>query len=692
MSYYGLKINGRWETTDSASIGDYVAIATNTYSGTYDGLSPYYIGCGKYTWGDKIYMGYPNQAIVNGQDGFDTGFYKWVDEDAFDCSYNATSLSNLDYNMYSVAFKRSETYDVNDNLHLITNINLKKCVLSVTVNTENLTVDGESKTVYSLGQNCINALVGDNYKTASQSASYIQFFQTNPINSTWSLNNYFPNDLSLNPVHSQAGTPACVTANKTRSYKYVSGNVYYIDGETNSLLYKTGYNYNSGPEAQITACPAPSGIINANLATSASKIKYFALNNVIYKSQYNNTGQRETLLIPYGFTTIDACLTHIAKLGFSFVYDNARYKPVASGGLITGYTSDLDEQSEWDNWTTIDTINRTPSSSDYIDLLDDIGFTLNANGSSFIRWYAVTSSQMTSLLSWLNTPTPLQGQEIPAGFNAMSHIIGCHQAPFSISNRCNTTSANIVIGGLDTEISASLLGNQGSNSTIDLGSVEIIRRHNNFLDYEPYTKIDLYIPYCGVVSLPPSVFMGRTLSVKLIFDIFSGECHGCVFTNNTFYTSISGNITSMLAVSSENVGAIKQAMVNGIMSIVGGGVATVTGVATGNIPTVVGGAVTMLGGTAKSIMEMNGISPEMRGSSGGRASFYKPSTPILYMSTPAFDIDDGYITENGLGVNKTVTLSAGEGFVVVPNPVIDINATATEKAMIENAFKTGVIL
>lgn len=47
---------------------------------------------------------------------------------------------------------------------------------------------------------------------------------------------------------------------------------------------------------------------------------------------------------------------------------------------------------------------------------------------------------------------------------------------------------------------------------------------NNFMDYAPYTEIELTLPYIGKVMLDVNKTMGKTIDIFYQFDITSGEC------------------------------------------------------------------------------------------------------------------------------------------------------------------------
>ena len=55
-----------------------------------------------------------------------------------------------------------------------------------------------------------------------------------------------------------------------------------------------------------------------------------------------------------------------------------------------------------------------------------------------------------------------------------------------------------------------------------LGKITCLRKYNNFLDYEPYTKVEMYIPYFGFVSIPTNEVMGNQIYIYLSVDFDTG--------------------------------------------------------------------------------------------------------------------------------------------------------------------------
>lgn len=56
-----------------------------------------------------------------------------------------------------------------------------------------------------------------------------------------------------------------------------------------------------------------------------------------------------------------------------------------------------------------------------------------------------------------------------------------------------------------------------------LGEYKIERHFNNFADYNGYTKIDVYLPFFGYVSVNPNDVLDKYIQIRLGFDLLSGQ-------------------------------------------------------------------------------------------------------------------------------------------------------------------------
>ena len=355
------------------------------------------------------------------------------------------------------------------------------------------------------------------------------------------------------------------------------------------------------------------------------------------------------------------------------------YKPIITGGMVTGYSTDMNAKSDIDEWEILENHNipTIPPSSGTGDDIDEIGindFPISDIG-GLARYYAIDRFQLSELQGDFKNSTT--GIPLDAG----QFVIGLYQLPIDIPSFCTTSQEKIVLGKLETNaVGKKLLT---VNRRVHLGEYFISANcGNNFLDYAPYTEIKLYIPYCGMVDLPPNLFINSTVSVDMIIDIISGSCKGMIMCNNTFYTSISGSLMCSLPLSLEQCATKSMSIINSANSIMGG-------IIFGNKNYSTLNAVTTLG---EAMIENNNIAPShISGNMDSVVNFYEPQYCILFMTYPEVNMGDIGKT-HGKVCNYQDTLKNCHGYTVVNNPHLEIKCTNTEKDEITKLLEQGVIL
>lgn len=355
------------------------------------------------------------------------------------------------------------------------------------------------------------------------------------------------------------------------------------------------------------------------------------------------------------------------------------YKPIITSGMVTGYTTDMKAKSDIDDWQILENHNIPiiPPSSSTGDDIDEIGindFPFNYVG-GLARYYAIDRFQLDELIS------DFKKSEAGIPLDAGQFVIGLYQLPIDIPSFCTTNQEKIVLGKLETNaVGKKLLT---VNRKTHLGEYFISANcGNNFLDYAPYTEIKLYIPFCGMVELPPNLFINSTVSVDMIIDIISGSCKGVVMCNNTFYTSINGSLMCSLPLSLEQCATKSLSIINSANSIM-------SGIIFGNKNYSALNTVTTLG---EAMIENNNIAPShMSGNMDSVVNFYDPQCCILFMTYPEVNMGDIGKT-HGKVCNYQDTLKNCHGYTVVNNPHLEIKCTNTEKDEITKLLEQGVIL
>ena len=264
--------------------------------------------------------------------------------------------------------------------------------------------------------------------------------------------------------------------------------------------------------------------------------------------------------------------------------------------------------------------------------------------------YNPTVAQVQSLGAWLWS-TNFVDQLLKMFNNPMDAIISLHK----IYGTPHTGgSQNIKVGYLDSGVSSKVVDQQ--YITIDCGSVNLYERFANVFDYAPYTQIDLYLPFVGIVSVDVADVMRGRVNVIYHIDVITGAVLVEIKilrdgTAGGVIYQYTGSCAEHYPLSSGSYMGI----VTGAAGIAGGIAATI---ATGGAAApMLLGAAAGIGGMHAQIQKTNGFS-----ANAGAMGLKKP---YFIISRPQTAMAQGYEKYMGRGANTLVNLSNMKGFVKV---------------------------
>lgn len=221
-----------------------------------------------------------------------------------------------------------------------------------------------------------------------------------------------------------------------------------------------------------------------------------------------------------------------------------------------------------------------------------------------------------------------------------------------------------------------------------ISTIPVSRKFNNFLDYAPYTKLELYLPFIGFVTLDNTLVLGESVNVFYAVDFDTGGVTAYLETSKGVVMQCSGIIGFDIPLgSTNNIDNARTMIANGA-SIVGGLVASV---ATENpLPVVMA----TISATA-SVMQMServtkGGAVSNKGALNSPYSVYLIRTYV----EPIGDGQDEYKSYKGLPLMEKRTLGDLDGFTRVKSIHLENleNATESEKGQIERLLQMGVII
>ena len=406
------------------------------------------------------------------------------------------------------------------------------------------------------------------------------------------------------------------------------------------------------------------------------------------------------------FTDADLCLPIINNDGIA----NGEY----TRGADNVNNDFIDLSSQWDkNYTPSAPVDKNTYSNQTV-------FNVIGAGASMNKRYLLDAANVNKLATDLFTICDTMSQNSDYSFfdskvkanmltqSPIESIVSLIRYPFTPTH--GNTKQTVKLGRFD----ASAEGYPISNAiqTITFVGVDIFPRFGNcFLDYEPYTKYEVYVPFCDTVELSAADILGHTLNVRLVVDLFTGVCTGYILADSLCIETTTGNvgvnlpltgldtatINANIANAEANKKAAKKNYIKGHFDII-------------TQKDKVGALWTQILGTNEDVVkkadyDLKHIEAPMHtiGAASpvtswamdlnARIMIYYPTGDAVTSSTPPELRDlSTYAHTTGFATIDNAMLSNYSGYTVATNAILNFAATTTEKEMIESALNGGVFI
>lgn len=258
----------------------------------------------------------------------------------------------------------------------------------------------------------------------------------------------------------------------------------------------------------------------------------------------------------------------------------------------------------------------------------------------------------------------------------MDAILGMSVVPVAVPDGPLT---EVTVGNIGTGVSMTKAISQYVE--VDCGTLNVEEYWGSYLDYDPYTKAEIYLPYIGTHPLSVDDIMNKSVHVKYHVDILSGSCCAYIKCGGSVMYSFVGQCSCSIPITGNDWTNV----INGALSIAA---SIGTMVATG------GASAPMAAATIASTA-VNSMKPsvEKSGSMGGMGGMLGVQTPYLILTRPRQSLPKH---QNAfMGYPSFITMSLGDcsGYTEVENVHLEnVPATGPELSEIENLLKGGVIL
>lgn len=314
---------------------------------------------------------------------------------------------------------------------------------------------------------------------------------------------------------------------------------------------------------------------------------------------------------------------------------------------------------------------------------------------AFERWLWVTLANADINTVW-NNP-----------FDGVIGLFELYCTPTDVGQR------TIHSGFLDSGINSATISRY---TEINCGTLAIPEYYGNYLDYSPYSKAHVYLPFVGVQELNVDDIVGHAVNITYRIDEYNGSCIAMITVakttevngetveyRNTMY-QFNGNCAVDLPISGGSQASIKAGLMMAnayqMAANISAGANLLGGLGsllTGNI----GGALSGIGQAASAYAfgQANALSHMLSGKStvqksGQFGSSYGAmgiKNPFITIVRPKQIQVPNYNELYGYPAHKMVTVGSCTGFLRCREVhVISPTASDEEKSIIESLLKSGV--
>lgn len=310
--------------------------------------------------------------------------------------------------------------------------------------------------------------------------------------------------------------------------------------------------------------------------------------------------------------------------------------------------------------------------------------TLNILNTGFIHAYAPTLSELQVFQNWIWTDNPFENIWRSILGNPYDYIIGLRAIPVTPETE---TATQVTLGNVTTPSTITMRPVTSQYVRHNFGEVTFREYSKSFLDYSPYTRVSLYLPYIGFVKVDADILNEKAVSIQYHIDIVSGSCMAFVIAGEKVMYTFSGVMGADVPATNQSYNN----MLTGVLGTVGGIASLAAGVITGGgiaVPMGIAGltnsAAGMINAAKASVEHGNGVS----GVPGVMGILY----PYFIIMRPMQSIPENIQKFTGFPSNLLKPLNDVSGFTKIEYAHLEnISATESEKAEIMALLKEGVI-
>lgn len=292
----------------------------------------------------------------------------------------------------------------------------------------------------------------------------------------------------------------------------------------------------------------------------------------------------------------------------------------------------------------------------------------------------------------------------------LSAIISLKQYPFDILSHSpdylsQVSPIKLVNVDIDGVIGYNML--DGYNCRFAGGTLDYVAYYGNYADYDNISY-SLYLPYVGIINVPPSLVVNCHLDVSYYVNFTSGAAVCVVksyesrrnpdgaYVNGQLVHIAECNIAQDVPIYSSNYNELQ---ISNAITAINTGRNVLNGVVNGitNPATIPSSVINLLADGANSFFGQMPLQMSIEGNIGSNGGYYMPQVPYLIVTRQPLAIPSDYNPVIGspasyYGKISTAVSSDGNNYCEIRNIKAQIGATAAEDNEIVSLLTSGIYL
>ena len=258
----------------------------------------------------------------------------------------------------------------------------------------------------------------------------------------------------------------------------------------------------------------------------------------------------------------------------------------------------------------------------------------------------------------------------------MDAIVSLHALPFSPDVEADPN--DLYLGNMNMHVQPPKVTSQ--YKVIDFTAKLLPEYWGSALDYSPYVKVEIFLPFCATYELKTEDVVNTYLTVRYHIDVLTGDCIAFIKCGQSVLYRFKGNCKMQIPLTSQTnsaADALRHAPSDLMIGTAAGGGA---------------GAVRSSMTSAANVVAHK-INTKRSGQIEGSTSLMDDFVPYLIIHRPKQSLASGYNTFKGYPSNISSQLSALTGYTEVEHINLSVaGATDTELEEIKRLLSEGVLL